>query len=126
MNEILCCVLVLLGALWMLIAALGLVRMPELFTRMQAATKASSLGAGLILVAVALHFWDISVMTRAVATVIFIFLTAPVAAHVLARVAYLLGVPFWEGTVTDELRDRYDREAGVLTSGRQEQEKEGS
>jgi multicomponent Na+:H+ antiporter subunit G len=91
--------------------------MPELFTRMQAATKATSLGAGLLLIAAAVKFGDSSVTIRAVATIFFIFLTAPVGAHMLARVAYLTGVPFWEGTVRDELRGKYDLQARVLRSG---------
>ena len=60
---------------------------------------------------------SLSVTTRAVATITFIFLTAPVGAHMLARVAYLRGVPFWKGTVLDELRGRYDLDAQPLRSG---------
>jgi multicomponent Na+:H+ antiporter subunit G len=41
-----------------------------------------------------------------VLVIAFLFLTAPVGAHVIARAAYAVGVPLWEGTITDELRDR--------------------
>jgi multicomponent Na+:H+ antiporter subunit G len=55
---------------------------------------------------VAVHFQELGVTTRAVLVIAFFFLTAPVGAHVIARAAYAVGVPLWEGTITDELRDR--------------------
>jgi len=94
------------GAASMLIAAVGVVRMPDLFTRMHATSKAGSLGAGLILLAVAVHYGDLGISARALATLAFILLTAPIAAHVIGRAAYFVGVPFWEGTLVDELRTR--------------------
>ncbi|MCO5200791.1 MAG: monovalent cation/H(+) antiporter subunit G [Chloroflexi bacterium] len=109
--------LVLVGAGLMLIAAIGVVRMPDLFTRMQATTKAATLGAGLVILGTAVHFATFSVTTRAVAAIAFVLLTAPIAAHLLGRAAYFLGVPLWEGSVRDELRDRYDWETHILDSG---------
>ena len=94
--------LLLSGATLGLLAAVGVVRMPDLFTRMQAATKAAALGTGLMLAAVAVHFGELAVTTRAIATVGFIVLTAPLAAHMLARAAYHTGVPLWEHNVVDE------------------------
>ncbi|GBC77762.1 Na(+)/H(+) antiporter subunit G [bacterium HR08] len=95
--------LLLGGTAFMLIAAVGLIRMPDLFTRMHATSKAGSLGAGLILVAAALYYGDLGLSARALATLAFILLTAPIAAHVIGRAAYFVGVPFWEGTLMDEL-----------------------
>lgn len=100
--------LVLIGGAFMLLAGVGLVRLPDLFTRMQAATKGATLGAGCLLLAVATHFRTTDVAARAVLVVLFVFLTAPVAAHLIARAAYAVGVPLWEGTLRDELRE--DRE----------------
>lgn len=105
-----------LGSLFMLLAAVGIVRMPDLFGRLQAATKAATLGIGLVLTAVAVHFWDLGVTTRAAATVAFVFLTGPVGAHMIARAAYFVAVPLWEGTLTDELRGHYDRRTHQLES----------
>jgi multicomponent Na+:H+ antiporter subunit G len=104
MSAYLVAGLLLGGAAFMLIAAVGLIRMPDLFTRMHATSKAGSLGAGLILVAVALYYGDLGISARALATIAFILLTAPIAAHVIGRAAYFVGVPFWEGTLMDELR----------------------
>jgi multicomponent Na+:H+ antiporter subunit G len=105
MSERIGAVLLVVGASFMLLAGLGVLRLPDLFMRMQAATKASTLGVGCLLLGVALHFQDLTVATRAVLVIAFFFLTAPVSAHVIARAAYAVGVPLWEGTITDELRD---------------------
>ena len=74
-----------------------------------------ALGVGLILLGVALFFGDFAIGVRALAIVIFMFFTAPVAAHMIARAAYLSGVPLWEGTLSDELRGRYDPETHTLS-----------
>ena len=104
MIDALASALVLLGAGFVLVAAIGVVRMPDLPMRMHAATKAGTLGAGLILVAVALVFADPGVTVRAVATVAFLFLTAPISAHVVGRAAVASGgLRLWEGTRLDEL-----------------------
>jgi multicomponent Na+:H+ antiporter subunit G len=104
LTELLASALVIIGGLFMLLAGIGIMRMPDLFMRMQAATKAASLGVGCMLLAVALHFGELTVTTRCLLVTAFVFLTAPVAAHVIARAAYSVGVPLWSGTIVDELR----------------------
>jgi multicomponent Na+:H+ antiporter subunit G len=106
MSERISAVLLVVGASFMLLAGLGVLRLPDLFMRLQAATKASTLGVGCLLLGAAVHFQDLGVTTRALLVIAFFFLTAPVGAHVIARAAYAVGVPLWEGTITDELRDR--------------------
>jgi len=96
--------LLLVGALFVLVAALGLVRLPDLLMRMHAATKAGTLGAGLLLIAIAVSNPETSVVARAVATIVFLLLTAPIAAHLIARAAYHTGeAALWEHTCVDEL-----------------------
>lgn len=98
--------LIAAGAFFMLVAAIGLVRMPDLLMRMHAATKAGTLGAGLLLLAVAVHFGTTGVTIRAVATIFFLLFTAPVAAHVIGRAAYFSGwLELWHATGVDELRE---------------------
>jgi multicomponent Na+:H+ antiporter subunit G len=97
--------LLIFGTSLMALTGLGLVRMPDVFTRMHAATKSASLGVALLLLAAALAFRDLGVVTKAVVTVVFIFLTAPVAAHLLGRAAYARRVLLWEHSVMDEGRD---------------------
>lgn len=106
----------LLGAFFMFVAAVGIIRMPDLLMRMHAATKAGTLGAGLILAAVAVFYSELGVTMRATATIAFLFLTAPVAAHMIGRAAYFVGVRLWEGTIVDELRGRYDEQTHTLES----------
>jgi multicomponent Na+:H+ antiporter subunit G len=103
MSERFNAVLLVVGALFMLLGALGVLRLPDLFMRLQASTKASTLGAGCLLLGVAIHFQDLGVATRAALVIAFFFLTAPVGAHMIARAAYAVGVPLWEGTLIDEL-----------------------
>lgn len=109
MTEVVVSALLLIGGLFMLLAAVGIVRMPDLYMRIGTSTKASTLGLTCILTAVAVHFAEMAVSTRAVAAVVFVFLTAPVAAHMIGRAAYVVGVPLWERTIVDELRGRDDR-----------------
>lgn len=97
-------VLLLLGSALSFLAALGLVRLPDLYTRMQAATKAGTLGIILLAAAVAAHFATTGVTARVLLIIFFVFLTAPVAAHVIARAAYATGVELWAGTRLDEWR----------------------
>ena len=106
MNEQVSAVLLMTGALFMLLASVGVLRLPDLFMRLQSATKASTLGVGAMFVAVAIHFQNLTVTTRALLVIALVFLTAPVAAQMIARAAYAVGVPLWEGTITDELRGR--------------------
>lgn len=107
MQEVISAVLLVAGANFIFIAAIGLIRMPDLFMRMSSNTKAATLGVGLILLATAVHFGNLGVTSRALATIVFLFLTAPVAAHMIGRAAYSIGVPLWKGTVIDELKGRY-------------------
>lgn len=94
-----------LGAFLMFLTGLGLLRMPDIFTRMHAATKSASLGVALLLLAAATVFQEAMVVTKALVTISFIFLTAPVAASLLARAAYARKTPLWEHSVMDEGRD---------------------
>jgi multicomponent Na+:H+ antiporter subunit G len=105
MTALLALVLATCGALLMVVAGLGLVRMPDLPTRMHASSKAGTLGAMLLLAAVAVHYADLSVAVRALLICLFFLLTAPVASHLLARAAYRAGIPLADETILDELAD---------------------
>jgi multicomponent Na+:H+ antiporter subunit G len=92
------------GATLALLAAIGVLRMPDVYTRMQASTKASTLGLGCLLAGVALRNPELSFVIRAATIAAFMFLTTAVAAHVIARAAALTGAPLWKGTLVDERR----------------------
>jgi multicomponent Na+:H+ antiporter subunit G len=108
--------LMTVGALFILVAALGVLRMPDLFLRMSATAKAGTLGAICILLGAAVAFADLGIAARVIATIAFLLLTSPVAAHMIGRAAYVVGVPLWRGTVHDDLRGRYDRGGRRLIS----------
>lgn len=95
--------LVCLGTFFVLIAALGVVRLKDLLMRMHASSKASTLGAICILAAVAIQFGDAAVTARVALICAFLLATAPVAAHTIARAAYRRGIELDPETVCDEL-----------------------
>ena len=108
MSELIGALLLIAGSFFVLVAALGIVRLPDVFMRMHAATKAGTLGAGLVLVAAAVVFGELAVAVKGVVVFVFLLLTAPVAAHVLGRAAYYDRAEVWERTHHDDLRGRYD------------------
>lgn len=82
------CILLVLGSCFALLGAIGVLRLPDLYTRMHAASKAGAVGGGMILLAVALVSFDASIALRAVIGAVFLLLTTPVSAHLLARVSH--------------------------------------
>ena len=110
MSDWIVAILLLTGASFMLIAAIGLLRLPDLFMRMHASTKATSFGSLLMLLAFAVHSGTAWAYGEVALVMLFVFLKSPVAAHMIGRAAYHLSVPLWSGTVIDELgRDRQPR-----------------
>ncbi|NLS19771.1 monovalent cation/H(+) antiporter subunit G [Rhizobium sp. P40RR-XXII] len=101
--AVLVAVLLLVGALFSLIAAIGIVRLPDLYSRMHAASKAGTVGSGLLLLAVGIHSQDLSILARALAGFVFFVLTAPISAHLLARAAHKAGHRLTAPSVRDEL-----------------------
>ena len=85
MAEITAAILVLLGGAFALIASVGLLRLPDVLTRMHASTKAGTLAGTLILIACALSFSDAGVSVRSVVAIFFLFLTAPITALFIAK-----------------------------------------
>lgn len=113
-------VLLLIGSAFCALAALGILRFPDVYTRLHAASKAGPLGAGLILLAVAFASNDWSVALRAMIGLVFLMLTAPVSAHLLARSALRTGVQPSELTSINDfavIDDSGESERLRLTSG---------
>lgn len=119
-REILSLTLIIIGTVFMLVSAIGVLRLPDLYLRMSSSTKASTLGISAILLGLAIHFNELGVSSRAIATIVFILLTAPVAAHMMGRAAYFNGVPLWAGTHHDDLRGRYDEKTHQLSGDDEE------
>ena len=105
-RELFTCFFLLLGGFLALVAAVGVLRMPDLFIRMHAATKAGTVGVSSIAIGLILHFNTITVTSRGVLVIAFFLLTAPVAAHMIAQAAYRSGVSLWILTRIDEWKSR--------------------
>ncbi len=109
MSEWMTAFLLISGSFFSFVAALGMLRLPDTLTRMHAATKAGTLGAGLILFAEAAFYQEIGITLRAAAAIVFLLLTAPVAAHLIGRAAYYSGIKLWKKTWIDQLKEVYSQ-----------------
>lgn len=106
--EIIGALLVLLGSVFLFLGSLGLVRMPDVYNRIQAGTKASTLGTMLSLlgfVFIVPAWWG-----KLVLLIIFVLITNPVSSHVLARASHCIKVPLFKKTLVDF----YDKDAEKL------------
>ena len=92
----------LLGSCLGLLAAIGVLRFPDTFSRMQASSKASTLGLACLLVGTGIQRPEVSVIVRLASIAAFIMLTAPLTAHVIARVALHRGTPLCKETILNE------------------------
>ena len=115
-----------LGALFVLLAAIGTLRMPDQYLRISVNTKAATLGVGLLLTASALFFLNLSVTTRVIAVIIFILITAPVSAHLIGRTSYFLGNKLWKGSITDDLEGKYNKSTHELKGHEEKEDDEES
>ena len=104
--TLLTALLILVGSVFAFSAAIGMVRLPDVYTRMHAASKAGTVGSGLMLMGVAFHANDLGIATRCIAGVVFFILTAPISAHLLAKAAYAVGYRLSELSVHDDMRKK--------------------
>ena len=103
MAELFGSILVLLGAIFLFSAGLGMLRMPDAFTRIQAGTKASTLGNMLVLIGVAFYHPDWCL--KLLIVIYFVLLTNPISSHALGRAAHAIRIPMARATETDALHD---------------------
>tara|TARA_R100000935_G_scaffold44756_1_gene67752 strand:+ start:29 stop:442 length:414 start_codon:yes stop_codon:yes gene_type:complete len=116
MTDIVVGIFSFLGAIFVLLASIGLVRMPDAYLRISVTTKAATLGIGLLLLAAAIHFQDFSITTRVMAIILFILLTAPVSGHLIGRTSYFSGVKLWKDSIMDDLDKKYHKASQELKS----------
>lgn len=116
MTDFFIILLATAGALFSLLAAIGIIRMPDTYLRISVNTKAATLGVGLMLGSAAIFFQDFAATTRVQAIIIFILLTAPVGAHLIGRTSYFTGNKLWKGSVIDDLKGKYNIKSHELKS----------
>lgn len=98
-----------LGALAILFASIGILRMPDFYLRLSVTVKAATMGVGVFLISAAVLFPDVEVTAKVIAIIFFLLLTAPVAAHTIGRTAYRSGISIWKGTWIDDLDENYKK-----------------
>lgn len=116
MIDIIIGTIVTFGTLFVLFAAIGLVRMPDTYLRISVTTKAATLGVGLLLVSTTVFFSSAGVTSQAFVIILFLFLTAPVSAHLIGRASYFIGVKLWDKSVMDDLQGKYQKNTHILKS----------
>lgn len=95
-----------LGVLFNFFGCIGLIRMPDVYNRLQAATKCVTLGTWSILFGLFLHFGVTDTGIKALIGIPLIFLVSTVAAHALARGSYIFGIKLWEKSVIDDYKNK--------------------
>lgn len=105
MNDALALFFIIVGISFDLFGCIGLIRMPDIYNRLQASTKCVTLGTCGILLGVFVKFGFTAAGVKALLCIVFLLLTAPVAAHALARGTHRSGVRLWEKSVCDKYAD---------------------
>ena len=105
MNEIIGMIIIVVGVVFDTIGCIGLVRLPDVYNSLQAATKCVTLGTCGIMFGIFIMQGFNSLGIKALVCIPFIFLTAPTAAHALARGAHLFGVKLWDKSVCDKYEE---------------------
>ncbi|MFN3166794.1 MAG: monovalent cation/H(+) antiporter subunit G [Phycisphaeraceae bacterium] len=95
----------IVGLFFMLVGAIGVFRLPDVFHRLHAASKCSTLGMMGLVLAASLHVGTAGVIAKSIAVVLFIFVSTPVGSHMLAKAAHRDKAPQWKGTLSDELAE---------------------
>jgi multicomponent Na+:H+ antiporter subunit G len=96
----------LIGALFSLLGSIGIIRFPDVYSRLHAATKSATFGVISIMLGTFLYFLVVQnhFNGQLLLTILFVFLTAPLVGHMVSQAAYRSGVNLWEGSIQDDLR----------------------
>lgn len=111
-KEIISSAFILTGVFFMLVAAIGLLRLPDFYTRMSAITKGATLGMGFIVIGIGVYFNDTEMMLKILAILFFTLVTSPVAAHAITRTAIHKKVTLWKKTNVEQF-EAYMRENSI-------------
>ena len=109
LTDIAACMFILAGMFFMLMGAIGIVRLPDTYHRLHAASKCLTLGLLGLLLGAMLHVGTVALIIKAVLTIFFAFLAVPVGTHILAKAAHMDGAEQWEHTLSDELAEDIEK-----------------
>ena len=110
MNEIISLIFIGIGVAFDFFGCLGLIRLPDVYNRLQAATKSVTLGTWSILFGVFLRYGFIAVGVKALICIPIIFFSSTVAAHALIQGSYIYGIKMWDKSVKDDYSSVYKKE----------------
>lgn len=120
-TEIWSGLFVLLGTFLMLISAIGILRLPDFYSRLSAVTKNSTIGVVFIIAGAVVYFNNIEVLMKGAGIVLFIALTSPTSAYIIGKAAIHVKVPFWGKTDKSDFKDMEegptDREKELAAKG---------
>lgn len=111
MSEIIGYILIIIGIFFDISGCIGLVRLPDVYNRLQASTKCVTLGTILLLIGVALISDLAALNAKAIICAVFILITSPTAAHAIAKGAYASGVKLWENSVVDKYGEEVSKKS---------------
>ncbi|MGM0613222.1 MAG: monovalent cation/H(+) antiporter subunit G [Bacteroidota bacterium] len=124
MKEYIILFFLILGTLFILTAAIGLLKMPDVFLRMSASTIAATFGVASMLIAVAIHFGSVRITIHVTGIIVFLILTVPVGAHMMARASHIIGLPMWHKTNRNDLKGKYKPDCHGFRSLSEDKKKE--
>ena len=109
--EIITCIFILIGVFFTFLSAVGVIRLPDVYSRMHAAGKSSTLGVIFLMLAVVVYFIPEGIINaKILLAIIFVFMTAPLSSLMVNRSAYRIGVPLEKNNVQDDLKEMYNQE----------------
>ena len=109
MSKIIFIILLSIGVLFNLFGCIGLLRLPDVYNRLQSATKCVTLGTCSILAGAVIYLGPSQEGIKAVLCILFILFTSPTAAHAISRGAHIYGVKTWDKTVVDKYEGEVDK-----------------
>ena len=109
MSEVISIIFIAIGILFNLFGCVGLIRLPDVYNRLQSATKCVTLGTCSILLGVLIRYGFINIGIKALVAIPLLFFTATVAAHALAKGSYWFGIRLGEKSVHDDYREEYEQ-----------------
>ena len=118
MTETIGYFLISIGLAFNLFGFVGLVRLPDVYNRLQAATKCVTLGTCTLLAGTAVLSGWTPLGIKAILCIVFIFFTSPTVAHAIARGAHIYGVKLWKKSVVDKYDDEIDHKLHVIKGGK--------
>jgi len=109
MSDVIGYIVIVIGVLFNIFGDVGLVRFPDVYNRLQAATKCVTLGTVLLLMGVAVVDGVGPMAAKAMICAAFILVISPTAAHAIAKGAYASGVKLWDRSVVDKYAEQFEK-----------------